>query len=112
MIVYDDMEPSEKIKLYDKGVDISRTHSGEDQYEHLISYRSGDMHAPKLDEREALSVEVDNIVGAIGGSEDLRVDGEAGWRVVRILEAAQRSIAVRGEPVPMDESLIVRGTDR
>src|ERR1041384_4613881 len=59
------------------------------------------MHAPQIDTREALAVETDNVIQAIGGRETLIADGRAGWRVVRILEAAQRAIVAGGEPVPL-----------
>ena len=62
----------------------------------MISYRSGDMHAPQLDTREALAIEVDNVIDTIHGKAELVVNGRAGWRVVRILEAAQRSIEQGG----------------
>src|SRR5260370_20892873 len=62
----------------------------------MMSYRSGDMHAPQLDTREALAVEAENVIEAINGKAELVVDGRAGWRVVRILEAAQRSIEQAG----------------
>ena len=96
MMIYDDMEPSEKLKIYDKGFTVAPNPSPENEYQLMISYRSGDMHAPQLDTREALAVEADNVVRAINGSESLQVDGRAGWRVVRILEAAQRSIEQGG----------------
>lgn len=102
MIVYDDVEPSEKLKVYDKGVSISPGERGTDkEYQFMISYRSGDMHAPQLDTKEALAVEVENIVQAIRGKEPLVSDGVAGERVVRILEAAQRSIEQGGVPVAL-----------
>ena len=105
MLVYDDMEPSEKIRLYDKGVSFSEAAAaegeGDSAYKLMVSYRSGDMTAPQLSTREALSVEADNILAAIRGEEALRVDGWAGVRVVRTLEAAERSIALSGAPVPI-----------
>ncbi len=101
MLVYDDMEPSEKVRVYDKGFSAQQP-SPENDYQMLISYRSGDMHAPKLDGREALTVEVENIVGAIRGKEDLVADGVAGLRVVRILEAGQRSLEQGGVLVPVN----------
>ena len=101
MMIYDDMESSEKLKVYDKGFSVSPG-SDENEYQFMVSYRSGDMHAPKLDSREALAVQVDNIVNATMGKESLLVDGRAGWRVVRILEAAQKSIREGGTPVPID----------
>lgn len=102
MMIYDDMEPSEKLRVYDKGVSISPNPSPENNYEILISYRTGDMYAPQLDPREALAVETDNIVKAVEGRERLEVDGQAGLRVVRILETAQRSIDAGGKPVAMN----------
>jgi predicted dehydrogenase len=101
MLIYDDMEPSEKLKIYDKGFSVASSPDPEREYELMISYRSGDMHAPQLDTREALAVETENIVRAIQGKEAPVVDGRAGWRVVRILEAAQRSIAGGGGAVPL-----------
>jgi len=96
MVVYDDVQPSEKVKVYDKGVSFQ---NDADPYKALVSYRSGDMVAPQLDGKEALAVEVDNIVKAVRGKEQLVSDGAAGVRVVHLLEAAQRSIAQGGSPV-------------
>jgi len=101
MMIYDDMEPSEKLKVYDKGFSVANDQTLEKEYQLMISYRSGDMHAPQLDTREALAVEVDNMVQAIHGKEEPIADGWAGWRVVRILEAAQRSIEQHGAVVPV-----------
>ena len=96
MLIYDDMEPSEKVKIYDKGFSVASRPTPENEYQLMISYRAGDMHAPCLDTREGLAVEAENIINAVRGKEALTVDGWAGWRVVRILEAAQRSIEERG----------------
>ncbi len=101
MMIYDDMEPSEKLKVYDKGFSIATDLTVEKEYQLMISYRSGDMHAPQLDTREALAVEADNVIEALNGKGDLVVNGRAGWRVVRILEAAQRSIEQGGTSVPV-----------
>jgi predicted dehydrogenase len=103
MMVYDDMETSEKLKVYDKGFSVASNPAStpENEYQLMISYRTGDMHAPRLDPREALAVEAENIVAAINGREPLMVDGWAGWRVVRILEAAQRSIENGGQIVTL-----------
>jgi predicted dehydrogenase len=101
MMIYDDMEASEKLKVYDKGFTVTSDPSLEKEYQMMISYRSGDMHAPQIDTREALAAEADNIVNAIAGREPLAVDGRAGWRVVRILEAAQQSIQSRGQLVAL-----------
>lgn len=101
MLVYDDMEPSEKVRVYDKGFSMHQP-APENNYQMLISYRSGDMHAPKLDGREALAVEVENLLAAIAGREPLVVDGQAGLRVVRILEAAQQSLKLDGTAVAVN----------
>src|SRR5260370_24537296 len=67
----------------------------------MMSYRSGDMHAPQLDTREALAVEAENVIDAINGKAELVVDGRAGWRGVPIPEAAQRSIEQAVIPCPV-----------
>ncbi len=103
MLIYDDMEPSEKVKIYDKGFSVASRPSPENEYQLLISYRAGDMHAPCLDTREGLAVEAENVINAVAGKEALIVDGWAGWRVVRILEAAQRSIEEGGAFIPVTD---------
>lgn len=108
MMIYDDMEPSEKLKIYDKGFSIASDPNVENEYQLLISYRAGDMHAPQLDTREALAVEAENVIQSILGKEELVVDGRAGARVVRILEAAQRSIDQGGAPVPVNGAAVPR----
>jgi predicted dehydrogenase len=92
MVMYDDVEPSEKLKIYDKGVTITPTSSDEEVYGQIVSYRSGDMHAPRLDTREALAVEAEHVLHCIRTRTLPRADGHAGLRTVRILEAAQTSI--------------------
>ena len=97
MIVYDDMEPSEKVKVYDKGIDTT-AQTIEGRYDTLIQYRTGDMHAPHLNNREALAVECDYLFDAIENSQfdELINGGLMGLNVVRILEAAGQSIKKRG----------------
>lgn len=97
MILYDDLEPSEKVKIYDKGVRVSQ--SPEAVYEMLVSYRSGDMWAPRLDNTEALQTEVLHFIDCIEHGTQPETDGEAGLRLVRIVEAAERSLRARGELV-------------
>lgn len=94
MIVYDDMEPSEKIKVYDRGVELTEVERAPDQINALrISYRSGDMFAPRLDGTEALRLEARHFVECIEQGHKPITDGEAGLRVVRVLEAANESMA-------------------
>jgi len=99
MVIYDDMQPSEKLLIYDKGVTIAPWTDPEEIYSQLVSYRSGDMQAPKLDDREALAVEVEDVVGCILDGGQPLADAAAGVRTVRILEAAGQSIREQSRPV-------------
>jgi len=102
MIVYDDLEPSEKVKVYDKG--ISRSNGSESVYQMLISYRTGDMWAPQLDNTEALYAELRHFVRCIEHGQCPLTGGEVGLRIVEILEAATRSIASRGRLIELEKS--------
>ena len=97
MIVYDDLETSEKVKLYDKGITIS--HTPEDVHRMLISYRTGDLWSPKVDGTEALAVEIEHFAACIQGREKPLSGGREGLDIVRILEASDRSMRDRGAPV-------------
>jgi len=96
MVVWNDLEADEKIKVYDKGVRISST---EGVYEMLVSYRSGDMWVPKIEQTEALKVELGYFLDCIENNRTPINDGEAGLRVVKMLEAATKSLKLRGETV-------------
>jgi predicted dehydrogenase len=100
MIVYDDLDPSERIKVYDKGITFNQ--SPESIYKMLIGYRTGDMWAPQLDMAEALQVEALHFLRCIEQGEKPITDGKAGLRVVRILEAATQSMIEWGQPVKFD----------
>lgn len=105
MIVYDDLEPSEKVKVYDKGITLNGGQkSGEQKYQMLVSYRTGDMWAPHLEMTEALSVELRQFITCVEQQKVPVTDGQAGLRVVRILEAATRSIAERGRAVELESA--------
>ncbi|HKV32284.1 MAG TPA: Gfo/Idh/MocA family oxidoreductase [Candidatus Dormibacteraeota bacterium] len=99
MIVYDDLEPSEKIKLYDKGITL--TSGPERVYEALIGYRTGDMWAPQISLTEGLRVEAQHFLDCIQRGCPPLSDGDAGLRVVRILEAATHSLTLSGQPVEL-----------
>ena len=99
MIVYDDLEPSEKVKVYEKGITI--TGGKEDAYQQRIGYRTGDMWAPRIDAVEALQVEAAHFTRSITDGEASPSDGQAGLRVVKILEAATRSLHEQGRPVKL-----------
>jgi predicted dehydrogenase len=98
MLVWNDLEADEKIKVYDKGVQIS-SQSG--VYDLLVSYRSGDMWSPKVDQTEALKAESEHFVHCIESGAKPINDGVAGLRVVRLLEAADQSLKNRGRMVEL-----------
>jgi len=96
MLVWNDLEADEKLKIYDKGVDVK---SQEGVYHLLVSYRSGDMWAPQVEQVEALRLELGYFTDCIRKNERPFNDGCAGLKVVRMLEAASASLAKRGELV-------------
>jgi predicted dehydrogenase len=97
MITYDDLEPSEKLKVYDKGV--SFTEDPKEIQEMRVGYRTGDMWAPKLATTEALRLESDHFVDCIKNDKVPETDGRLGLRVVELIEAATASMRGRGETV-------------
>jgi predicted dehydrogenase len=99
MIVYDDLEPSEKVKVYDKGITVNN--NAESVYQMLIGYRTGDMWAPQLDATEALRTEALHFIRCVEQGERPTTDGQAGLLVVRLLEAATRSMRERGRLVEL-----------
>ena len=101
MIVYDDLEPSEKIKVYDCGVTVDS--DPEEAYNTRIGYRMGDMWAPQLDRTEPLSREVGEFIRCIERGERPVADGRAGLRVLHILEGAAQSMRESGRPLPLPE---------
>jgi predicted dehydrogenase len=94
MVVWNDLVADEKVRVYDKGVQIT---SGEGIRDLLVSYRSGDMWAPQLEQLEALHVELNYFADCIMNNKVPLNDGHAGLRVVRMLEAAEQSIRNKGE---------------
>lgn len=102
MIVYDDLEPSEKVKVYDRGITVNGRQDGDKVHQLLVGYRIGDMWAPQLDITEALRVELQEFLSRIDDpSIPALADGQAGLRVVRLLEASSRSMAERGRIVEL-----------
>jgi predicted dehydrogenase len=96
MVVWNDLVSDEKIRVYDKGVQIT---SGDGIRDLLVSYRTGDMWAPQIEQREALRAELDYFADCVTNKKTPFNDGHAGLRVVRMLEAAEASIQKRGELV-------------
>jgi len=101
MIVYDDMEPSEKLKVYDKGV-VMKQGDIDSIYKTIVDYRTGDMVAPKLSHHEALAVEARHFLDCVRLRSKPLADGAAGLWVVRILEAAQASLRANGRRITME----------
>jgi predicted dehydrogenase len=99
MLVWNDLEADEKIRVYDKGVSMSTNPLNLHQL--LVSYRSGDMWAPQVDQIEALRAETAYFLKCIQENQNPFNDGNAGLRVVRILEAAEKSVRSRGEAVAL-----------
>lgn len=96
MLVWNDLVADEKVRVYDKGVQVS---TGEGVRDVLVSYRTGDMWSPQVEQLEALRVELDYFADCIVNNKTPFNDGLAGLRVVRMLEAAERSVRKRGELV-------------
>lgn len=102
MIAYDDLQPSEKVKVYDKG--ISFTDDPKQIHEMRVGYRTGDMWAPKLIGTEALKIEGEQFVDAIVNNKSTECDGRLGHRVVELIEAATSSMRGKGETVYVQQS--------
>ena len=93
MLVWNDLEADEKVKVYDKGVNIT---SREGVYEMLVNYRTGDMWAPQLEQGEALRQEMNYFVDCVCAGREPLNGGQAGLRVVKMLEATTESLNKRG----------------
>jgi predicted dehydrogenase len=99
MIVYDENEPSEKIKVYDKGVDVPK--AAEEIYKAKVAYRYGDMYAPQFDRAEPLAAMVGHFADCIEKGNPPLTDGKAGLDVVRLLEASEHSIKNSGKKIDL-----------
>ena len=100
MVLYDDNQPSEKIKVYDKGVELN--YSKEEIYHLKVQYRIGDMYAPKLEDQEALAFETDHFADCILNGTQPETSGQAGLEVIKVLVATEKSLKNRGAPVEID----------
>jgi predicted dehydrogenase len=101
MIVYDDVEPTEKIKIYDKGITLNG--SPEKAHQLRIGYRAGDMWAPHIPAKEALQTEVEHFVDCMRSGKLPISSGLSGLRIVEILEAASRSMREQGKPIRLKQ---------
>ena len=93
MLVWNDLDADEKVKVYDKGVKITNS---EGVYDLLVNYRSGDMWAPHLEQGEALRQELAYFVDCVSSGQEPFNNGSAGLRVVKMLEAASTSLSRKG----------------
>jgi predicted dehydrogenase len=98
MIVYDDTQPSEKVKIYDKGVELNSS-SKEEIYHLKVQYRVGDMYSPKVEDHEALALETEHFIDCVSNAKTPLTGGREGLEVVKVLVAAQESLNNRGLPV-------------
>ena len=105
-LVWDDLNPSQRISVYDRGVDLADPAEldADDLRQAIVSYRSGDMVAPALPEREALQGVMDEFADCIRSGRPTRTDGWSGLRVLDILEAASSSLEFHGAVVPLRSS--------
>ena len=111
MLVYDDLEPSEKIKVYDKGITVNGNNGDKpamavngQKYQMLVGYRTGDVWSPQLELTEALSTELREFTSAVRSGQPPAADGHAGLRVVQIVEAATQSMRESGRPIELSFS--------
>jgi predicted dehydrogenase len=103
MIVYDDVEATDKVKVYDKGVTLSG--AAENAHQLRIGYRAGDMWAPHLPAKEALKTEAEHFIACLQSGRSPISNGTTGLQVVEILEGASRSIGAQGNPVSLTNKL-------
>jgi len=104
MIVYDDLLPSEKIKVYDSGVHF--TEDPDTIRDLRVGYRTGDMWAPKLEDTEALSVAVEHFADCISRQQVPLTDARLGVRIIQLIEASNRSIRERGRSVTIGSEVV------
>lgn len=103
MLVWDDLSSDEKIKIYDRGVEFKSANGslGNGLHDLLVSYRSGDMYVPKIDNTEALKAEIEYFARCLERNEEPFNNGQAGLQVVRLLEAADLSIKNNGQRIKL-----------
>lgn len=102
-LLWDDLNPLQRVTVFDRGVDLvpAEEAAAADRHQAFVSYRTGDLVSPALAEREALSAVVAEFAQSIRTGRPPLTDGLSGLRVLDILEAATRSIELRGAPVPL-----------
>jgi len=104
MLVYDDMENFEKIKVYDSGIEIK---SPESIHQALVQYRTGDMFSPRVDQTEALDLGAKEFIEAIQQNRQPKTNGESGLEVIKLLEACDLSMSQKGKIIELDKLVTV-----
>jgi predicted dehydrogenase len=102
-IVWDDTNPTQRISVYERGIDIARLRDSDDQRARMVQYRTGDMYAPALTETEALQAVVREFARCVRTGETPLTDGRSGLRVLRVLEAVDESIRNDGVLTPLGD---------
>jgi predicted dehydrogenase len=102
MALWDDLKVGSRLALFDRGVDVSPVNDGEEKRNRMVSYRTGDVVMPALPETEALGGVVTEFAEAITESRPALTDGESGLRILRVLEAAHKSLDSGGAAIPLD----------
>jgi len=97
MIVYDDTHPSEKVKLFDMGIDLIKNPATFGEFQ--LTYRSGDIHVPHIENSEPLTIELNHFADCIENNITPRSNSEHAYRIVKMIEAAQQSLNNNGERV-------------
>ena len=100
MVLYDDNQPDEKVKIYDKSVELTPTI--EEIYKMKVQYRVGDMHAPKLDNQEALTLGAEHFVECINTNQEPLTGGKFALNVVKVLVASKKSLNLKGTPIEIN----------
>src|SRR5207248_7197635 len=103
MLVWDDLDPDEKIKVYDHG--FQEEPRGEGLYETIVSYRIGDVWTPRIERTEALYAEVEHFADCVRGNAKPITGANSGGDVVRLLEAANASLQEGGRPISLQETV-------
>ncbi|MEL5991509.1 Gfo/Idh/MocA family protein [Microbacterium phosphatis] len=106
-LVWDDLNPAQRLSVFDRGVEVAL----EADHAARVSYRQGDTWSPALPDQEALANVMTEFAAAIRSGRPARTDGDSGLRVLSVLEAASRSLASRGAPVPVERELALRAGD-
>ena len=104
MVVWDDMKPAQPLSIYDRGIEMGAIDEAS-KFQAQVAYRLGDMVAPSLPEREALMAMVTELASAIRERRPALTDGQAGLRVIELLDAATRSLDAGGTSIPVGKAL-------